>query len=95
MEKGEDISEPTFGPILSLWFRVFVDAIETLKRFPASRIEHDFLFDEDNPVIDFIAEALGTTGDALRNRTRAGIERTSRARRHPGGASKLQEPGVS
>ena len=67
-------------PCLRLWFHVFVDAIKDLQRYPSSEIPRNFLFDEDNSIIDALAEALGTTVDTLRNRTRAGIERTQRTR---------------
>lgn len=67
-------------PCLRLWLTIFIDAYRTVQVNPASEVERDFLFSEDNLIIDALAEALGTDGDTLRHRARAGLARTRRRR---------------
>jgi len=63
----------------TLWLACLIDAFQTLKRYPRSQVQHDFLFG-DNDIVDALAEALGSNGDAFRRRMKAALERTRRTR---------------
>lgn len=66
-----------------LWLTVTMDAVITLQTWPNNTPSHDFIFDQNNPFFDYVAERLGFEPDILREHILASIQAAKQRSRMP------------
>ena len=64
----EDQDDKPIGGFYGLWLQVFKEAGSDLKRGHDTAAAKQFLFDEDNPFFDYIAEQMKYSPEGLRDR---------------------------